>query len=186
MPIAFVLIGPPGSGKTDLGVAIQERFFCGKLSMSSELRSRPEPEVLEAMKSGHLVVNHIAIDTFKQAWSKVKDKGQNMIFDGVIRTVTQEQAIKEELIASGYTTIFVNISVPLETCFERMIGRKREDDVPEVISVRFNVFQRYTSKVIDFVDDDIVIVDGKLPLEDMLRTAIFDLEELVNGVKVEA
>ena len=85
------------------------------------------------------------------------------LLDGFPRTVEQANAL--ELILMGLSqeiTIAVNLDVPIEIVTQRMLDRRREDDTPEAIQRRLDLYEKETAPLLDwFTSRDLLsTIDG--------------------------
>ena len=71
--------------------------------------------------------------------------------------------------AEVYVDNVLEIAVSDEEIVQRLSGRKREDDAPEIIRKRLSVFEEQTRPVFQFYRDhfDVVEVDGVKSIDEV-------------------
>lgn len=155
--LALVVSGPPGCGKGTIIKKIEQKGFDFLLFPMSPIMSalKDDPvcghEVREAMTSGNLVPDHIAIPAFLRQWNKISDHGsRHIVLDGVVRNEDQAQEVSWVLrLSKIYRVLPIVVDVPLDECCRRMIQRKREDDTLPVIKRRCEVYAKTTIPAIE-------------------------------------
>ena len=178
----IILLGAPGSGKGTLAKKISRDFGIPQISTGDlfraivKLDSPLANKVKEIMASGGLVPDEITIEMVKDRIEK-SDCEKGFILDGFPRTVAQAQAL--ENFAKIDTVILVQL--PNETIIERLSSRRtcpncgeiyslednreeickkcdtpliqRDDDKPETIKHRLEVYENNTAPLINFYSD---------------------------------
>lgn len=178
----IILLGAPGSGKGTLAKKISRDFDIPQISTGDLFRAIVQQDsplankVKEIMASGGLVPDEITIEMVKERISS-DDCQKGFILDGFPRTVAQAEAL--EKIALIDTVILVEL--PNETIIERLSSRRtcpkcgeiysvednregickkcstpliqRDDDKPETIKHRLEVYENNTAPLINFYSD---------------------------------
>lgn len=180
----IAILGPQGSGKgtqaellvRDLGLA---RFETGKF-----FRESANLEIKTLIDQGKLVPDEITNKVILEFIQKNPEG--NMLFDGSPRTVSQYEVIKKYLqrviflkISEGETVrrlsarrkcgvcgqIYNLITAPAKCDHNQPV--QREDDKPEAIKKRLELFKTQTGPVIETAGQDGILleIDGERPIE---------------------
>ena len=178
----IILLGAPGSGKGTLAKKISRDFNIPQISTGDLFRAIVREDnpfankVKEIMKSGGLVPDEITVEMVKNRISQ-DDCKKGFIFDGFPRTVPQAEAL--EKISQIDSVILVELSH--DTIVERLSSRRtcsncgeiystddnntgfcfkcnspliqRDDDKPETIRHRLEVYEENTAPLINFYSD---------------------------------
>lgn len=178
----IILLGAPGSGKGTLAKKISKDFGLPQISTGDlfraivKLDSPLANRVKEIMASGGLVPDEITIEMVKDRIEK-SDCEKGFILDGFPRTVAQAKALED--FAKIDSVILVEL--PNETIIERLSSRRtcpkcgeiyslednpeqvckkcntpliqRDDDKPDTIKHRLEVYETSTAPLINFYSD---------------------------------
>ena len=178
----IILLGAPGSGKGTLAKKISRDFGLPQISTGDlfraivKLDSPLANRVKEIMASGGLVPDEITIEMVKDRVEK-SDCEKGFILDGFPRTVAQAKALED--FAKIDSVILVEL--PNETIIERLSSRRtcpkcgeiysiednpeqvckkcntpliqRDDDKPDTIKHRLEVYETSTAPLINFYSD---------------------------------
>ncbi len=178
----IILLGAPGSGKGTLAKKISRDFGLPQISTGDlfraivKLDSPLANRVKEIMASGGLVPDEITIEMVKDRIEK-SDCEKGFILDGFPRTVAQAKALED--FAKIDSVILVEL--PNETIIERLSSRRtcpkcgeiyslednpeqvckkcntpliqRDDDKPDTIKHRLEVYETSTAPLINFYSD---------------------------------
>jgi len=139
----IILLGIPGSGKGTQARKLVERYNYTHISTGDLLRaldSDPEADpvdkqMLEDMKTGHLVADTLI---YKLAFAEIKkqlDDNRGVILDGAIRSVEQAKAYhdffeKEDVLDD---VLVIDIKLDNETAYRRLTKRKICSDCGHII-----------------------------------------------------
>lgn len=185
----IILLGAPGSGKGTLAKKISKDFDIPQISTGDLFRaivkedSELASKVREIMQSGGLVPDEVTIEIVKERIAK-DDCQKGFILDGFPRTVNQAKAL--EGISQIDTVILVDLAN--EIIIDRLSARRtcpncgeiysvqdnpenvckkcnspliqRDDDKPETIRHRLEVYEQNTSPLINFYSDRIFKVSS--------------------------
>lgn len=175
----IILLGAPGAGKGTQAALIAEEYNAPHISTGDILRRNIKegtPLGLEAkayIDKGALVPDEVVIGLV-EARLKEQDCENGYILDGFPRTIAQAEALDK--VAS--IDLAINIDVPFEMIIQRLGGRRvcvcgetyhvstlggsdtckkcgaklfvREDDKPETVKNRLDVYQKQTQPLIDY------------------------------------
>lgn len=178
----IILLGAPGSGKGTLAKKISRDFALPQISTGDLFRaivkenSPLAEKVKSIMASGGLVPDEITVDLVKDIISK-PDCQKGFILDGFPRTIAQAEAL--EKISQIDSVILVELAD--EIIIERISSRRtcpncgeiysvqdnpenvckkcstpliqRDDDKPQTIKNRLEVYEKNTSPLINFYSD---------------------------------
>lgn len=162
----IILLGPQGSGKGTQAKLLVKKFGLQHFEAGKILRSMANPVIKEALNSGRLVpdeyVKQIAWDFIK------KHVNGGFIFDGYPRSMAQYEHLQDMLMKFGKKidkVIDLEIS-PAET-MKRLTKRGREDDTPEAIKKRLELWRQQTMSVIERARQGGILleIDGERPIE---------------------
>ena len=176
----LILLGPPGCGKGTQARFIKERYQIPSISTGDMIRaelSAGSPlgeQVRSFMDAGELVPDELII-RIVDARLKEEDCAGGFILDGFPRTVPQAQALLDMGVQIDKV---LEITLPDEVIVERVSGRRvcpacgfstrvaaapdgrcvkcgaelvhRDDDKPEVVRKRLEVYREFTAPLSDF------------------------------------
>lgn len=155
----ILILGPQGSGKGTQAVRIAAEYgvahvatgdmFRAAIAAGTPLGLRVEP----LLASGQLVPDDLTIGLIRARLQEPDALG-GFVLDGFPRTMAQAEALDAMLAGIGRgLDVVLELLVAEEICFERMLGRAREegrgDDMPEVIAARLEVYRRETVPVVE-------------------------------------
>lgn len=184
----IVLLGAPGAGKGTQAILIAKNFSIPHISTGDILRKniKEQTELGKLAKSyidkGLLVPDEVVIDIVVDRL-KQEDAKNGYILDGFPRTINQARALSKV----AKIDIALNIIVPFETIIKRLSGRRvcecgetyhismldgkencqkcgnklfiRQDDKPETVKARLEVYENQTAPLIEFYSNEGVLED---------------------------
>lgn len=184
----IVLLGAPGAGKGTLAVKISAEYSIPHISTGDILRKniKDGTELGKLAKSyidkGALVPDEVVIGLVKDRLDE-SDAAHGYILDGFPRTINQAT----ELDKVTKIDVAVNIDVPFATIIERLGGRRvcicgetyhvsmlkgdlyckkcgkplyvRDDDKPETVKARLEVYQAQTAPLIGYYAEKCILKD---------------------------
>ena len=165
----MVILGRQGSGKGTQSLRICEAHGCIHVSTGDMLRSAVAQgtelglQASKIMDAGGLVSDEIMNGIVAERFSHSDVSERGVLLDGFPRTVDQANAL--EGILEGLSLdlrIALNLDVPIEIVTQRMLDRRREDDTPEAIRRRLELYETETAPLLDwFTSRDLLsTVDG--------------------------
>lgn len=178
----IILLGAPGSGKGTLAKKISRDFALPQISTGDLFRaivkenSPLAEKVKSIMASGGLVPDEITVDLVKDRISK-PDCQKGFILDGFPRTIAQAEALEK----NSQIDSVILVELADEIIIERISSRRtcpncgeiysvqdnpenvckkcstpliqRDDDKPQTIKNRLEVYEKNTSPLINFYSD---------------------------------
>lgn len=154
----LVLFGPPGAGKGTQAKLIANEYNLKHISTGDIFRYNIENQtdlgkkVKALIDSGKLVSDEIVVELVSDTISRPEYEN-GYILDGFPRTIPQAESFSKILKTAGNKVdACVGLEVPEEELITRILnrGQGREDDTPEKIKVRLEVYQNETAPVMDF------------------------------------
>ena len=156
----LVLLGAPGSGKGTQAARLKEHLQVPHISTGDLLRaevaagSKLGLEAKEVMARGELVSDAILLGMLEDRVSR-PDTARGFILDGYPRNLAQADAMGKLLERIGQPMDHaVCLEVPTELLVERIAGRAkaegREDDTPESVRKRLQIYNDSTAPVVDY------------------------------------
>ncbi len=176
-----VLLGPPGSGKGTQAEQIEETFGVPQISTGDILRDHVARETelgakaREFMNRGELVPDQLIVDIIADRIAE-EDATYGFLLDGFPRTTGQAVALEDLLHERGLPLhAVVLLDVSDEHIIERIRGRYeqtgREDDNPETVKNRLEVYREQTEPLIDYYEGkgSLRRVDGVGTIEEITQ-----------------
>ncbi len=168
----IILLGPQGSGKGTQAELLVEKFGFNHFEAGKILRSIANSDnpnaaaVKQALDSGGLVPDEL-VRTIAWDFISKQDKSKGFIFDGYPRSVDQYEHLKDMLARFGQKIDWViDLEISEQETTKRLLKRRREDDTPDAIKKRLELFRLQTEPVIEKARDDGIIweIDGQRPI----------------------
>ncbi|MBI4037539.1 nucleoside monophosphate kinase [Candidatus Curtissbacteria bacterium] len=142
----YIFLGPQGSGKSTQAKLLAEKLGLPYIEMSKLLREKLNDEdedayvIKKAFASGDLVPPKIVVHTLNQKLQEIKN---GYVLDGFPRNLTQFQGFKDKVDKIFY------VAVSDEEAIKRLMLRKREDDSPQVIARRLELYHKETEPLLE-------------------------------------
>ncbi len=180
----IIFVGVAGSGKSVQGRKLADRFGLPWLSTGEFLRMLVSGERRKAMLQGELLGDQEIIALVQKIFSVV-DSSQEFVLDGFPRTTAQadwllNQAKHEQL----NITAVVHMVASEKAVEERLLGRGRADDTPEVIQHRFKEYQETVVPLLaQFKEAKIPVLDieAEGEVEEIHSTIVTGVEPLIHS-----
>lgn len=176
-----ILLGPPGSGKGTQARRIEETFQVPQISTGDILRDQVArgtelgTRAREYMNRGELVPDRLIIDIIAERIAE-EDAAHGFLLDGFPRTTGQAVALEDLLHERGLPLhAVILLDVDDNHLLERIGGRYeetgREDDNPETVRNRLEVYRRQTAPLIGYYEGKGLLrrVDGVGGIEEITR-----------------
>jgi len=155
----LIFLGPPGSGKGTQAEILTNKLNFSHLSIGDLLReniaNNTELGKLASnyVKSGELVPDELIIDLMDSYITELKNENNvsGIILDGFPRTINQAKALENKTIQLNVNIKAVlNLDITDQKILNRLEGRGREDDKPELIKNRLKVYRNQTEPLLEF------------------------------------
>jgi adenylate kinase len=171
--VRVVLLGPPGAGKGTQAQIIAGRLgvpaistgdiFRANVSRQTELGKKAKA----FMDAGELVPDEITVAMVKDRLAE-PDAKAGFLLDGFPRTIAQAEQLRSSLADLGHGLDGVlELVVDEDELVRRLSGRRmlvdgqmvqREDDKPETVRHRLEVYREQTSPLSEFYDSEGLLV----------------------------
>lgn len=162
----MIILGRQGSGKGTQAARIAEQYGVVHISTGDMLRAAvaegtelgQRAKVL--MDAGDLVPDDIMIGIVDDRLQKDDVVEGGFLLDGFPRTPAQADALVG--FVGDRLRLAVNLDVAVEVVTERMMARGREDDTPESIARRLELYEAETAPLLSWAEDRGIlhVVDG--------------------------
>jgi adenylate kinase len=188
--VNLLVLGPQGAGKGTQAKRISGEhgiphistgdMFRAAIAAGTEFGKQVEP----ILASGELVPDELTVALIRERLSE-PDAAEGFVLDGFPRNLAQSEALDEMLasIAKSLDAILffdVPDSVGIERALERARLEGRDDDTPEVIKRRLEIYHAETEPVVEHyrVTGKLVPLHAARPIEAVWR----ELEEALERV----
>ena len=155
----LIFLGPPGSGKGTQAEILTKKLNFTHLSIGDLLRENIVNNTdlgklaSNYVKSGELVPDDLIIDLMDSYITELKDERNvsGIILDGFPRTINQATALENKIKQLNVSIKAVlNLNIADQEILNRLAGRGREDDKPELIKNRLKVYRNQTEPLLEF------------------------------------
>ncbi len=166
MPVGLVILGRQGSGKGTQALRIAQAHGVVHISTGDMLRAAVTAgtelglAAKEIMDAGGLVSDDIINGIVRERLTEDDVVAGGFLLDGYPRTPGQADALAEA--AGDQLDLAINLDVPVDEVTSRMMARGREDDTPESIGRRLELYEAETAPLIAWFEDRgiLAVVDG--------------------------
>ncbi len=164
--IRLVIFGRQGAGKGTQCARLSEHYQITHVSTGDMLRGAADAgtpfglQAKEIMDRGELVPDDVMIGLVNERLHE-DDCSHGFLLDGFPRTLDQVDAL-EELLAPASVQLALNLDVPEDVVMDRMLARGREDDTPDAIRKRLDLYEAQTAPLLHWYSDrDLALrIDG--------------------------
>jgi adenylate kinase len=157
----ILFFGPTGAGKSVQGQMMAVRHGWKWLSTGQMLRESQDEAIRGLLKTGELVSDEQTYEVFDQAIRDAEDRHYaQIIVDGFPRTHAQAEWLQGYMEQhSQKIDLVVVFEVPETEIMKRLDLRQREEDTPEVIEKRMNIYRQKMYPVLAvFAEQNIRII----------------------------
>lgn len=158
-PIIIFIAGGPGCGKGTQCAKIVADYGYHHISTGEILRKETEgggpdsEELKNIMKAGNLVPSSLLVKLIKKTIKSMNKKKDVFLLDGFPRNIDNITEWDKQIGKFAEVKFLLNFECSNETMTARILERSkenaREDDNPDVIKNRLDVFQKETQPVLD-------------------------------------
>ncbi len=164
----LVLFGAPGSGKGTQAELLREHYGLDHIAPGDMLRQhRDQGTELGRVASGYMAAGKLVPDEIIVNMIRRRLEGEagglGFVLDGFPRTLAQARALQELLAhLDRPLDMVVVLDVPAEVIMGRL-GRRaqeehRDDDRPDVIKERLQVYRQQTEPVLEYLGREVSVV----------------------------
>ena len=175
----LIFLGPPGSGKGTQAQILTKKLNYLHISIGDLLRENISTQTdlgklaSKYVSSGELVPDDLIIDLVNSSIVDLQGKessSKGVILDGFPRTINQAVALEnkiKELNVFIKSVVYLDISD--EKILSRLLNRGRDDDEPELIRNRLDVYRNQTEPLLMFYDERKLLnsINGDQELDDV-------------------
>lgn len=203
----IILLGAPGSGKGSIAKRISQDYNIPQISTGDLFRaiikenSDFAKKIKEILANGSLVPDEITIELLKSRIEK-EDCKNGYILDGFPRSIPQAEALDK---LTQIDTVLL-VDLPFEKIIQRLSNRRtclncgeiysstdylndicekcghkiaqRDDDKPEAIKNRLEVYEKTTAPLINFYSDRLIIVSNDQKIDETYKSVKTFLDKL--------
>ena len=156
----IIIFGAPGSGKGTQSQKLIDKYHLTHISTGDILRNEIEHHTKlgelanNFMSHGQLVPDDIVINILNELFVH-NPENVGYIFDGFPRTMKQGEAMDEMLLEKdAIINVVLSLEVDEDHLTERLIKRGQEsgrnDDTPETIKARLQIYHQQTAQLKDY------------------------------------
>lgn len=176
----ILFFGPAGSGKSAQAQMLVDNKNWAWLSMGQLLRDTSDTEVHEFQKSGVLVPFEKTNQVLGEALDKLSSTDK-IILDGYPRQMDQAVWLIENCKSRELPIeLAINFDVNMEELLKRMELRGRDDDTPESINKRLEIYHKEIDPILNLLSQSgvkVVHVDGVGTYEEIHERVMKELVE---------
>ena len=187
----LIFLGPPGSGKGTQAEILTDKLEYYHISIGDLLRENISKNTglgklaAKYVNSGELVPDDLIIELVNSTLYKLQSENSQysgVILDGFPRTINQAASLDSKIKDSGASiraVIYLDISD--EKIISRLQSRGRNDDKPELIRNRLNVYREQTEPLLGFYSEKKLLesVNGDQGLDEVNNNILNVLKEKV-------
>ena len=186
---AYVMLGPPNSGKGTQAACLAEHLSLCHLSSGHAFRAAIESDsklgrlVKSSLESGNLVPDDLVIELMLQSLQDLAGEGIGAILDGFPRTLNQAEALNVNLpLLDMRIRAVISIDVNEQELLRRARLRGRGDDVLEVVVKRIRVYGQSTLPLVEYYRGQgfLICVDGNSCVQSVTERILGRLGVVVN------
>jgi len=185
MALHLIIFGRQGAGKGTQSQLIVDAFGVVHVSTGDMLRAAIANETelgLAAkaiMDAGGLVDDETMIGIVRERLAADDVVANGVLLDGFPRTTAQATELVN-ILGDRTLDAAINLEVPIAEVTERMLARGRDDDTPEAIAKRLELYESQTRPLLDWCKDQglLMVVDGMGSEEEVFERVKTRLDDL--------
>lgn len=173
--VRFVLLGPPGSGKSTQGEILAKEQGVPHVSVGDLVRDEIAAgteigkKLEQQVDGGDLAAPELVLELVRDRLTQ-EDALQGFVLDGYPRQLQQIphfEKLREEL--DWGPVALISLQLDEDEAVRRLTGRGRQDDTPEVIHHRLEVYRQETAPVQEYYGhrSEFVPIDASGSIEDV-------------------
>lgn len=167
MAMHLVIFGRQGAGKGTQSQHIVDSYGCVHVSTGDMLRAAIADETelglaaKAVMDAGGLVDDDTMNGIVQDRLAADDIIASGVLLDGFPRTPAQANELVS-ILGDRSIDAAINLEVPIEDVTERMLARGRDDDTPEAIKKRLDLYESQTRPLLDWFEarDLLITIDG--------------------------
>jgi adenylate kinase len=139
----IILFGPYGSGKGTQAKMLEKKFDMKVFDTGAVLRQSVKEEtelgikVKEIMNNGELVSDNLIME-ITEDWIKKQNKNDNILFDGIPRTLEQSNILDKILKNNNIEVKRIFINIPYEESIKRQTLRRICSDCKKIFPASYS------------------------------------------------
>lgn len=170
----LIIFGIQGSGKGTQAKILAEKHKMKIFEAGAQCRKLAEEDselgkkVKSIIDNGELIPQEIIITLLDQFLSQVSETDK-IIYDGVPRNDGQYHSFDQIIQKWNRDVIAIHIELPEEETIKRLLLRARNDDKPEIIKHRIDIFIKETTPIIDIYKslNKVISINGNQSIENV-------------------
>ena len=175
-PLVFVILGPPGSGKTVQSRLLGKKYKIPVITVSDLIKSEmgKHSKLADSLQVGvesGALINDEAANELVSAHLLGSKTGRGFVLDGYPLTESQARFLDDFLkkVSLPLPKVIL-LEVPDEVVKKRMLGRRRADDKPDIIDSRIAQY-RIDSQMLTnwYAKENVLRVDASKPIAEVAR-----------------
>ncbi|MBR6134663.1 nucleoside monophosphate kinase [Candidatus Saccharibacteria bacterium] len=167
----ITLFGPTGSGKSEQGKLLAQKYHWTWISAREQLMSLHDKDIQFALDHGMFVDDEAMNGLMERILAKAKNNNKQVVLDGFPSTVRQVQWLIDRKELHNITGAIV-LRVPRGELWRRLMLRKRVDDTRAAIERRQDSYDRAMTGMMRVLGQNDVFVrevDGRNEPKDVLE-----------------
>ena len=178
----LMIIGPQGVGKGTQSILLSKAINVPHVSTGDLFRSHATSQTelgrraQEYMNVGELVPDSVTNAMVAERLS-VDDTTNGYLLDGFPRTLDQARWFSQTLSPERDLQAVILLQAPLEELLQRMLARGRDDDQPEIIHRRLELYRTTTQPLLDHYANLLIPINGTGAVADVQNRILTALTE---------